>query len=130
VVTASRVTTPTCSARATTAGTPQTNPRALTWPDDIFGKRNPDSPSDSFTSARAFSPCDCLAVVKDVDGLGEVSGVVRAAAQLRQDLPGLEQGVRAFIGPSELGVSAVVVLLRLGLVLALVGRLDVRPPAR
>jgi hypothetical protein len=41
-----------------------------------------------------------------VDGLGQVVGLVRAAAQLVQDAPGLELGVDALAG--SVGVGAVI----------------------
>ncbi len=37
-----------------------------------------------------------LAGLKDVDGLGELPGLPRAAAEFTQDAPGFELGVGAF----------------------------------
>jgi hypothetical protein len=54
-----------------------------------------------------FSLCAGFAVVQDVDGLGEVTGPVGAAAELGQDLPCLELRVRSFAGATELGVGVV-----------------------
>ena len=39
-----------------------------------------------------------LAGLEDVDGLGELPGLPRAAAEFAQDAPGLELRVRAFAG--------------------------------
>jgi hypothetical protein len=39
-----------------------------------------------------------LADLKDVDGLGELPGAPGAAAELAEDSPGLELGVRALAG--------------------------------
>jgi hypothetical protein len=45
------------------------------------------------------APLSCdLAGLKDVDGLGQLPGLPRAAAQLAQDAPGLELGVGALAG--------------------------------
>jgi hypothetical protein len=59
----------------------------------------------------AFSSFD-LADLKDVDGLGELSGFPGAAAELAQDVPGLELGIGALAGRSQPGVRAVGRLLR------------------
>jgi hypothetical protein len=59
-----------------------------------------------------------------VDGLGEFSGAPGAAAQLGQDLPCLELGVRPFAGGPEFRVGPVGLFLGLRLVLALVGQRD------
>src|SRR5580693_7826161 len=45
-----------------------------------------------------FSSCFGLADLQYVDGLGELAGAPGAAAELAQDAPGLELGVRAFAG--------------------------------
>jgi hypothetical protein len=45
-----------------------------------------------------FSSCVCLADLQYVDGLGELAGAPGAAAELMQDVPGLELGVRALAG--------------------------------
>ncbi|GAA2277614.1 hypothetical protein GCM10010149_21250 [Nonomuraea roseoviolacea subsp. roseoviolacea] len=58
-------------------------------------------------------------VLKDGDGLAQVTSLGRAAAELSEDLPALQLGVRALTGSSEFGVGAVGLLLGLGLVLAL-----------
>ena len=62
-----------------------------------------------------------LAFLKDVDGLGELPGPPRAAAEFAQDTPGLELGVGAFAGAAQRGVGAVGGLLRFRLVAALYG---------
>jgi hypothetical protein len=46
-----------------------------------------------------FSSCD-FAVLKDVDGPGELPGLRGAAAELAQDVPGLELGIGALTGRS------------------------------
>ncbi len=45
-----------------------------------------------------FSSGVCLADLQYVDGLGELPGAPGAAAELAEDPPGLELGVRAFAG--------------------------------
>ena len=45
-----------------------------------------------------FSSCVCLADLQYVDGLGELAGAPGAAAELAEDAPGLELGVRALAG--------------------------------
>ena len=45
-----------------------------------------------------FSSCVCLADLQYVDGLGELSGAPGAAAELAEDPPGLELGVRPLAG--------------------------------
>jgi len=57
-----------------------------------------------------------FAGLKDVDGLGQLSGTPWAAAELAQDAPGFELGIGAFAGRSQPGMSPVGVLLRGGLV--------------
>ena len=44
------------------------------------------------------SSCVCFADLQYVDGLGELSGAPGAAAELAEDPPGLEMGVRALVG--------------------------------
>jgi hypothetical protein len=44
---------------------------------------------------------------KGVDGLGELACTPGAAAELAEDAPGLELGVRALAGAAEPGVGAV-----------------------
>ena len=61
-----------------------------------------------------------FAGLKNVDRLGQLPGAPRAAAHLAQDAPGFELGVGPFTGAAQPGMSAVGVLLRGGLVLALV----------
>jgi hypothetical protein len=61
-----------------------------------------------------------------VDGLGELSGAPGAAAELGQDFPGLELGVRALAGRAEFRVRLIGLLLRFRLVLPAVGDLRVR----
>jgi WD40 repeat protein len=46
----------------------------------------------------AFSSCVCLVDLQYVDGLGELAGAPGAAAELAEDVPGLELGVRALAG--------------------------------
>jgi hypothetical protein len=41
-----------------------------------------------------------LAGLKDVDGLGQLAGLPRAAAEFAQDAPGFELGVGALAGGS------------------------------
>jgi hypothetical protein len=53
-----------------------------------------------------FSSFD-LAGLEDVDGFGELSGPPGAAAEFAQDAPGLELGISAFGGGTQLGVGAV-----------------------
>ncbi len=48
-----------------------------------------------------FSFWLCLVKPQYVDGLGELPGAPRAAAQLPEDAPGLELGVRAFSGAAR-----------------------------
>ena len=55
-----------------------------------------------------------------------MAGLVGAAAELAEQSPVLDLGVRAFAGGAELGVWTVGGLLRVGFVLALVGRDDDR----
>ena len=45
-----------------------------------------------------FSSCVCLADLQYVDGLGELAGAPGAAAELAEDVPVLELGVRALAG--------------------------------
>ena len=67
-------------------------------------------------ASEAFSSGDFVGL-KDVDGLGKLAGAPGAAAEFAQDVPGLELGVGALAGGSSLGVGAVGVFLRDGLVL-------------
>jgi len=60
-----------------------------------------------------------------VDGLGELPGLPRAAAEFTQDAPGFELGVGAFAGAAQRGVGTVGGLLGGGLVPALAGVADV-----
>jgi hypothetical protein len=60
----------------------------------------------------------CVADLQYVDGLGELPGFPWAAAELAQDAPGLELGVRALARGTEFRVSAAGCFLRLGLVLS------------
>lgn len=62
-----------------------------------------------------------------VDGLGEFPCARRAAAELVEDVPCLELGVRSLAGAAEFRMGAVGLFLGLGLVLAGVG--DLRPGA-
>ena len=65
-----------------------------------------------------FFICLChLADLQYVDGLGELSGAPGAAAQLPQDPPVLELGVRALAGCPQLRVGPIGLLLRSGLFL-------------
>ncbi len=52
-----------------------------------------------------------------MDGLGELSGTPGAAAEFAQDAPGLDLGVRALAGRTELCVGAVGFFLGFGFVL-------------
>jgi hypothetical protein len=45
-----------------------------------------------------FSSCFCFADLQNVDGLGELTGAPGAAAELAEDVPRLELGVRALAG--------------------------------
>src|SRR6266516_1958257 len=45
-----------------------------------------------------------LAGLKDVDGLGELPGAPGAAAELAQDVPGLELGIGALAGSAQFGM--------------------------
>jgi putative transposase len=56
----------------------------------------PDLVKRDFTEP--FSSWLCLADLQYVDGLGELSGAPGAAAELAEDPPGLELGVRALAG--------------------------------
>jgi hypothetical protein len=53
-----------------------------------------------------FSSFD-LAGLKDVDGLGELPGAPRAAAQFAQDVPGLALGIGTFTRSPQLGMGPV-----------------------
>jgi hypothetical protein len=53
-----------------------------------------------------FSSFD-LAGLEDVDGFGELPGPPGAAVEFAQDAPGLELGISAFGGGTQLGVGAV-----------------------
>src|SRR5436190_18970366 len=66
-------------------------------------------------TSEPFSSCG-FAGLQDVDGFGEVARAPGAAAELAQDVPGLELGVRALAGCSEPGVGLVRLFLRGGLV--------------
>jgi hypothetical protein len=61
-----------------------------------------------------------------VDGLGELAGAPGAAAELAQDAPGLELGVRALAGWAQPGVRRNGLFLGLRLVLPLVRDVGVR----
>ena len=52
----------------------------------------------AWLDSEPFSSCVCLANLQNVDGLGELPGAPGAAAELAEDAPGLELGVRAFAG--------------------------------
>lgn len=78
-------------------------------------RRSPRQPG-----SRARSSCD-FASLKDVDGLGQLPGAPRAAAELPHDPAGFELGIGAFAGRAEPGMRPVGVLLR--------GRL-IPPPVR
>jgi hypothetical protein len=96
----------------------------------------PAQPDDQ-PDTESFSSSD-LGGLQDVDGLGQLPGLPRAAAEPVQDAPGLELGVGAFAGTAQLGVCAVGGLLRFRLVSSLVWGADVVtgprrspcPPAR
>ncbi len=61
--------------------------------DIVFGRYSPER-----GEIEPFSSCVCLADLQYVDGLGELSGAPGAAAELAEDVPGLELGVGAFAG--------------------------------
>ena len=61
---------------------------------DQYRLRSPFVPANT----EPFSSCVCLADLQYVDGLCELAGAPGAAAQLTQDVPGLELGVRALAG--------------------------------
>ena len=48
--------------------------------------------------SEAFPSCLCLAGLQYVNGLGELPGAPGAAAELAEDSPGLELGIRALAG--------------------------------
>ena len=52
----------------------------------------------SLSISEPFSSCVCLAGLQNVDGLGELAGAPGAAAELAEDVPGLELGVRPLAG--------------------------------
>jgi Transposase DDE domain len=68
----------------------------------------------------------CLAELQYVDGFGELPGAPGAAAELAEDAPGLELGVRTLAGCAELRVRFIGLLLGLGFVLPAVRDLRVR----
>jgi hypothetical protein len=82
---------------------------------------------DQDVNIEPFSSRLCLAELQYVDGLGELAGAPGAAAELPQDVPGLELRVCPFPGSPQFRVGAVGVFLGFGLVLALVR--DLRPGA-
>jgi hypothetical protein len=54
-----------------------------------------------------YLPSFDLAGLKDVDGFGELPGAPGTAAELAQDVPGLELGIGALARSPQLSVSAV-----------------------
>jgi hypothetical protein len=64
--------------------------------------------------------------LQGVDGLGELSGAPGAAAELTQDSPGLELGVRVLAGCAEFRVGLIGLFLGFGLVLPLTPDTKVR----
>src|SRR6266567_3964517 len=64
-----------------------------------------------------FSSSVCLAYLQYVDGLGELAGAPGAAAELAENAPGLELGVRTLAGRPQSRVRAVGLFLRFRLVL-------------
>src|SRR5690349_25110786 len=60
-----------------------------------------------FRDTEPFPSCLCLAGLQNVDSLGELTGAPWAAAQLPENLPGLELGIRSLAGRAELRVDAV-----------------------
>jgi hypothetical protein len=76
------------------------------------------------TKIEPFSSWLCLvmrlAELQYVNGLGEFPGAPGAAAELAEDLPGLELGVCPLAGAAEPRVGAVGLFLGFRLVLALV----------
>ena len=66
----------------------------------------------------AFPSWLCLAGLQNVDGLGELTGAPGAAAELTENPPAFELGVRALARSAEPGVGAVGLFLGFRLVLA------------
>jgi len=62
-------------------------------------------------TSEPFSSSD-LPHLKDVDGLGDLSSFPEAAAELAQDVPGLDLGVRAIAQGAQPGVGGVGGFLR------------------
>jgi hypothetical protein len=67
--------------------------------------------------SEAFPSCLCLVGLQYVNGLGELAGTPGAAAELAENLPGLELGICALAGGAEPGVGAVGLFLGFRLVL-------------
>jgi hypothetical protein len=63
------------------------------------------------TVSEPFPSRLCLADLQYVDGLGELAGAPGAAAELAEDVPGFELGVRALAGCPELRVGLIGLLL-------------------
>ena len=77
---------------------------------EIKAKYDPDNVFQ-YEQSEPFSSSD-FAGLEDVDGLGDLAGLPGAAAELAQDVPALELGVRTLAGRAELGVGGVGGLLR------------------
>jgi hypothetical protein len=78
------------------------------------------------TDNEPFPSWLCLANLQYVDGLRELTGAPGAAAELAENSPGLELGVRPLAGRAESRVRLVGLFLGFGLVLAPVRDLRVR----
>jgi hypothetical protein len=82
-------------------------------PPEVYGQR----------VTEPFSSSD-LAVLKDMDGFGQLLGAPGTAAELAQDAPRLELGIGPLGGRARLGVGAVGVFLGSGLATAAIGDAD------
>ena len=80
-----------------------------------------------WANSEPFPSWLCLAELQYVDCLGELAGFPGAAAELVEDVPGLELRVCPFAECAEFRMGAVGLFLRLGLVPALAR--DLRPSA-
>jgi len=79
-------------------GTNRTNGLAMDACGRIFGCCAGGRSIVRFDSTEPFPSSLCGVNLQGVDGLGELSGAPGAAAELTQDSPGLELGVRALTG--------------------------------